>query len=88
MIKRLTEDLWVVRDKETGWWWRPKACGYTQELAAAGVCDEKTARKWATRKSPSRHGHYRDEAVPLHSVLEGLGEGTVLLELIGRLQGA
>ena len=87
-LDELTEGIWVVRDTHTGWWWRPKASGYTQELAAAGICDEKTAENWAKRKSPNRHGDYQDEAIPLSEALKGLGDGTVLRAMVLRLQGA
>jgi uncharacterized protein (DUF433 family) len=74
----LLRDLWVVKDKTTGWWWRPKACGYTQELLAAGAVDEKTAESWAHRRSPDRHGNYTDEAMRLPDVLKDVSNGTVM----------
>jgi uncharacterized protein (DUF433 family) len=57
----ILEETWVVKDKTTGWWWRPDACGYTQELLAAGAVDEDEARSWATRRSPDGRGYYTDE---------------------------
>jgi len=77
-LRHLLGDVWVVKDKTTGWWWRPRATGYTQELLAAGAVDEKTAESWAHRRSPDRHGHYTDEAMRLTDALAGLAEGTVM----------
>jgi hypothetical protein len=86
-INEAISGLWVVRDKATGWWWRPRAMGYTQELLAAGAVDEETARSWARRKSPNRHGDCQDEAVSLADALRGLGEDTVLRAILERLKG-
>jgi len=79
-----TEGLWVVLSTHDGLWWRPKASGYTQELLAAGVVDEATAKDWAHRKSPDSRGNYQDKAMSLTEALKGLGEGTVLRALLTR----
>jgi uncharacterized protein (DUF433 family) len=78
----LLGDMWVVKDKTTGWWWRPKACGYTQEVLAAGVVDEKTAQSWAHRRSPDRNGNYTDEAFRLPDVIKNIGDGSVMRAIL------
>jgi hypothetical protein len=79
VVEDAARGLWVVRDHAQGAWWRPGGDGYTVELAAAGAVDEETARRWASRRT-SEPG--RDEAMPLSEALRGLGEGTVLRELV------
>lgn len=79
------EETWVVKEKTTGWWWRPGSKGYTQELVAAGAVDEETAKSWATRRSPDDRGHYSDEAMSLGDALKGIGEGSVFSEIIDGL---
>lgn len=81
----ILEETWVVKDKTTGWWWRPRAMGYTQELLAAGVVDEAEATSWAHRRSPDRNGNYTDEAMTLETAIESIGEGTVFHEILDRI---
>lgn len=63
-------DGWVVLNQPEDLWWRPKACGYTRELGAAGIVDEETAKKWASTRSPDPRLGHADRAMPFMEAIE------------------